>query len=813
MLQNIWNTAVRALLRNKVYTLINFSGLTLGLTLALLIITYVRFELSYDNFSPNADRLYRITNTTSFGRSYALTPPALAMYLKDYFAGIEEVARVYERSVSIRLSENQQAFEEEKIYFADSTLLNLMPLQFVAGDEKRVLSEKFTIVINEEMALKYFGKVNPIGEALVLGGKHSFRITGVVRDFPPKSHFHFNMLVPYENMYDLETDANAASMRANLATNFVTTHSYTYVLLKQRASPAEIDDNMPAFIRAYAPPERQVGQRFTLMKVTDIHLHSTLVGEAEAPNSIATLLIFIAVGLLTIAMACINYINLTTAQSLTRVKEIGMRKILGADKKHLVIKFFAESFVFCAVAFLVAYVCVFISLPQLNTLTNRSLTFQDVIDPTVLAFSAGLLLFVTALAGAYPAYFVFQYKTVNALRESTRGFSHMWLRKALVTLQMSVALALLVASIVIVNQIDFMVSRPLGFEKEQVIAIPLFSDNMNAMYGKIDSDFYNRLQVFRNKIELQPDIVSTSLSSDVPGVGGIVYRSVVPEGFAEEDRMTLPGIATDYDFLKTYDIELVAGRAFDQTFATDATSAYIINESAVTEFGWHSADAAIGKTIFREYDGKPGQVIGVVRDFHFDVLTTPITGLLLDINLDQAAVMSMRFSGNDLGSFVKKIATEWSALFPEKSFQYEFVDQQLAREYRSYRQLGTTIHLFTLIAITICTLGVYGLVLFAVQRKVKEIGVRKVLGASTISIMQMIHRDFTLLVLLAIVFAAPFTYWFMHHWLDQFAYRIGLGGLPFLLSTILLLTVVLITISFQVARASMANPVKALRSD
>lgn len=814
MFYNILKTALRILLKNKSYAIINFAGLTVGIILTLLVVIYIRFETSYDTFQPFADRLYRITNTTSFGRSYALTPPALSIYLKDHFTGVEEVARMYERSVSVKRLQADQSFEEEKIFFTDSTIVKMMRLEFVAGDPSRALTEKFTIWINEEMARKYFGTTNPVGEVLLLGGRHHFTVTAVVKDFPRNAHLHFNMLVPYENMYDLETDENAMAMRTNLATNFVTTHSATYVLLRPGVSGEQIDAEMDSFIRKYAPPERQVGQRFSLMKVTDIHLHSALVGEPEMPNSLSNLLIFSGVGLLTLLMACINYINLATAQSFMRIKEIGMRKILGSQKYQLIARFFTESLIFCSFCFVFSIAGVYLCLPVLNDMAETRLTFQDITDPLVILSSLILLLLVTVLAGGYPAYFISQFKSVNSLKGEWGGASGLkWLRKGLVTFQLSIAIGLLAVGLLIMSQIDFMLTRPTGFQKEQMITIPLFSDNMNAMYGRIDSTFHLRLQGFRETMAKQVEIVSTSLSSDVPGVGGIVYRNVVPEGFTTEERLTLPGISIDYDFLLTYDMPLVAGRSFDQSFTTDLTNAFIVNESAIKEFKWGSAESAIGKTIHREYDGKEGQVIGVVKDFHFDVLTTPISGLLLDINPDQFSVLTIRFYSQHIPELLRNIETSWNAHFPEKSFQYNFLDEQLQREYNAFDRFSKIIQLFTLVAIVIAALGVYGLVLFTLQRKVKEIGVRKVLGATTTSILKLIYRDFILLVAIAFVLSVPVAYWLMNEWLKEFAYRTSIDATPFIISAVIVFVVMVVTISAQVFRASITSPIHSLKAE
>jgi putative ABC transport system permease protein len=813
MLKNFIRIAWRTLAKNKVYAIINFVGLTGGITLALLVMMYIRFETGYDQFHTKADRLYRITNTTSFGRSYALTPPAIATHIREYFPGVQEVGRMYGRSVSVRSPLSPQTFEEQQVMFADSSIFNMLDFEFVGGKPLHPLHEKFTMLVTEETATKYFGDQNPVGEVLLLGGRHSFRIVGVVKNFPSQSHLHFTMLVPYENMYDLETDENAIIVRNNLATNFITTHSYTYVLLNPEADPDQINAGMDAFIRRYAPPERQVGQKFSLMKLTDIHLHSTLAGEAEVPNSIDNLWIFGAVGLLTLLMACINYINLSTAQSLMRVKEIGMRKIFGAFRSHLIIQFFVEGMVFCASSWMLSFLGAYLALPWLNKLTGGNILFEEAVDPGLIMASVGLLLLVSVLAGGYPAWFVIRFRSVNALKGAWGHPGKQGLRQALVVFQLSIAMILLSGSMLILKQLDFLQNRRLGFNREQVLAIPLFSENMNGLYGRIDSAYYTRLDSYRATLERESGILRTSLASDMPGLGGTVYRSVVPEGFSKDERISVSTLSVDYDFIDLYGMQLVAGRAFNRDYGTDATSSFIINESALKEFKWTDAQSALGKTIYREADGKTGLVIGVVKDFNFDLLTTPVSGLMMDVNQDLYAVLTVRYEHTQTVEVIRKLEASWNSFFPEKSFQFYFLDEQLRQEYKAYENFGHVMQSFTVLALMIACLGVYGLVLFTVQRKVKEIGVRKVLGASSLSIQQLIFRNFAKLSIGAFAIATPMAYFLMDRWLSGFAYRTALGAGVFLLSLTGVLIVMMLTIILQVIKASRANPVQSLRSE
>lgn len=811
MLRNFLKTAIRNLLKYKVYAGINFIGLTAGISLALLIITYVRHETSYDKFHEKSDRLYRLAYTVPNGLNLATSPPPIAPSMKEFFPEVEDAARMYDRNVTISVPGEDRVFEETHVFFADSALMNMFTFEYVQGSSRKPLVEPFTVIITEEMAKKYFGDRNPIGESLMFSGRHLFKITAVVKEFPENSHLRFNMLVPYHNMFDMEAEPGATVLKNNLAVNFIISHSYTYVLLKPGASAKAVDNNMEAFLKKYANPQFLIGQVFTLMPVEDIHLKSELLAEPTPTNTTSNLIIFVAVGFLTLVIACINYVNLSTAQSFSRLKEIGVRKILGSQKTQLIFQFISESFVFCLGAMILSFAVFYYALPFMNQLLNKQLTFAEAVDGPLIAGALGLLLLVTALAGGYPAYFVTQFESVNVLKGSginQRGGS--FLRNALVVFQLTIACMLLSGALLIVKQLRFLEDRPLGFQKEMVVNIPLFSNNLNGIFRQNDSTFRSKLEYLRNTIETRNGVKSTALSSNAPGLGS-VYRGTIPEGFTAEDHLFIANLAVDFDFLETYGMELVAGRTFDKSFGTDPAQAFIVNESAVREFNWETPEKALGKTI--NLEGKEGKVIGVVKDFNFSSLTTPISALLMDIEPNQYSTLSVRFENTDIRSSIPEIETIWNETFPEKAFEYTFLDEQLASQYDNFQNFGAIVQVFTLIAILISCLGVYGLVLFVVQRKVKEIGVRKVLGAREIHILRLICVDFLWLTVAGFVIAIPLSYYFLSNWLKNFTYRTSIDPISYLISLAIVLVVVGLTIGYKALRASLANPVESLRSE
>ncbi|MBX2900034.1 MAG: ABC transporter permease [Cyclobacteriaceae bacterium] len=810
MLKNFFNTAWRTIIRHKTYSIINFIGLTCGLTLALLIFAYVRSELSYDKFHTNSERLYRFGYTVPNGLKIASVPPPIAVTLKEFFPQVEEVARVYGRNVSISLKDESSSFEESSVYFVDSAFTKMFSLEFVKGSPTRALYDKYTVLINEEMATKYFGDKNPVGESLTFAGRHDFKIIGVVKDFPENSHLRFNMLATYDDMYELEDEQTEAVLRNNFAQNFVISHSYTYVLLRPGEDFKNVNDQMDAFVKKYAHPKLQIGQKFALQPLTDLHLKSDYQGEPTATNTLANIYIFITAGLLTLLVACINYINLSTAQSLTRIKEIGIRKILGSMKAQLIVQFLAESFLFCLVALLISVIAFEFTLPLLNQLTGKQLQFVTSMDAWMIGASLLLLVIITVVAGGYPAYFVTRFESVSALKGTGSGHGNQFMRKTLVVVQLAIACTLLSGSILIIRQLNFLQSKPLGFDRDHVINIPLYSQNLNGYFQQSDSTFKQRLQTLRDKIEAQSGIRYTTLSQGTPG-NGAIYRGTIPEGFTAEENLFIANMSVDYDFLAVYGMEVIAGRSFSRDYGTDLKEAFIVNESAVKEFNWGTPEEALGKTLNRE--GKIGKVIGVVKDFNFTALTTPITGLVASLDPNQYNTLSIKFENANIETTIKTIEKEWNTLFPEKAFQYSFLTEQLNQQYANFKNFGSLIQAFSGIAILISCLGVYGLVMFIVQRKVKEIGVRKVLGASISSILNLIYKDFAVVLLIGFFIAIPASYYFLDQWLTNFTYRIDIGVVTYLISLVVIVLIVALTISYQALRAAQANPVKSLRSE
>lgn len=813
MITNFFRTAWRNILKYKTYATINFVGLTCGLTLSLLIFTYIRNEISFDTFHSKLERIYRIKYNTPNDLKLATTPPPIAPRMKEYFPEVEEVARVYIRNASISKSVDGQneSFEEQNVAFADSTLTDIWTLDFIAGDAKKALKEPFTVIITDETAKKYFGENNPMGETLTFGGNISFTVSGVVKKFPVNSHIQFNMLIPYDNMFNMETSATAQVLRNNLDINYIVSHSYTYVLLKPGTSPESVNARFDEFIKKYALPQLQRGQKFELFPLADVHLKSDMLAEPTTTNSYATLFIFAGVGLLTLIIACINYVNLATAQSFTRIKEIGIRKILGSARSQLIGQFLLESFLFCLIAFLLSLVGMYYALPLLNQLTGSDLQFLEVMDMTTLGAALALLVVITLLAGGYPSIYATQFDSVNSLKGSGGGslYAGNYLRKVLVVFQLLITSALISGSMMIVKQLRYLENRPLGFARENILVVQMQSQNLNGLFSSGDPSFQERLNSFRNTIENQSSVRSSALSTSVIGQGA-VFRGLVPEGFTQDDNMFVANLGIDYDLLDTYQIKILAGRNFSKEVGSDPAEGFIINETALTEFNFGTPQEALGKTL--NLEGKQGKVIGVVEDFNFNALTSPISALVMDLQ-PRYSFLSISLHNENTQQNIEVLQNKWNELFPEKAFEFFFLDTQLNQQYQNYQNFGKIINSFTLIAVLISCLGVYGLILFVVQRKVKEIGVRKVLGASVPGILKLIFMEFTWLIVIAFVIAVPFSYYLISRWFENFVYHTSIDVFTYIASLAIVLVIVSITIIYNAHKAASANPVNSLRSE
>jgi putative ABC transport system permease protein len=813
MWKNYLTIAWRTMQRNKAFTAINVIGLSTGMACAFLIVLFIYEEQRYDTFHQNYDRIYRLVYNPKFAglpKPMVIAPPPAAPFIAADFPEVETTARLYRRNATVeilRASQSPVKFEETNFCFADSSLLKIFTFQFLEGNPETALNEPFGVVLTDETAKKYFADGAALGKTIRFAGTTDMRVTGIVKKFPNNSHIQFNAISNYETMFAVENPA----ARANLMQNWVITHSLTYVLLKPNESAESVNQKFPAFLLRHAPKQFSSQIDYALEPMRDFHLRSDTIGDTEAKGSMVTMYVFSGIALITLLIACINFINLSTARALKRAKEVGMRKALGAEKSQITGQFLGESVITSLIAFLFALVLTSLALPTFSELMNRKFSPNLLFtEPLVLVVFFAIAIAVGLLAGSYPAFFIAAFKPIETLKGNfasgkSRGGV---LRHGLVVVQFAASIVLMIGSLVVLQQLRFLNTKPLGFEKEFIVVAGLQSENLNSIFQQPGAAFYERLKTLKTELKKNPSVQGVAFSNGALGQG-VVQRGVVPEGKNQNDNLFIGCLAIDFDFIATYQLNILAGRGFSREFETDLKEGFLINETGAKSFGWLTPQDAVGKLIERE--GKKGKIVGVVQDFHAQDLSQPIQGVLFDVLPNQYALVSFKLAPQNITETLRVIEQTWASLFPDKVFQYEFLDRVLAVMYDDQNRLGKTVSVFAALAILISCLGLYGLIALVTEQRVKEVGIRKVLGASLLQIIVLISQRFLWLIASAFLIAIPIAYYAADKWLNNFAFKIDIGVGVFLLAGLCVLMIAMLTMSFRTIKAAMQNPVKSLR--
>ncbi len=793
MFKNYLKIAWRNLLKNRTLTILNLAGLTFSLTACIIISLWVKNELSYDQSGTNADRVFRIGKTLKAkgqpDKHFSVTsPPLMPALIKD-FPEIENGVR-FSVSTSILKYNNKNFFTDHFLY-ADSGFFNLFGYRLLKGDPHSALVQRNSIVLSESTAKKYFGSEEAIGKTILMNDTIPLLVTGIAQDLPVNNHFHFDMV--------------ASSQLTALYNNWWFDNFYTYILLKDPASSAILEKKISNIMDKYNGKQNAelgfTGIHF-LQPLKSIHLHSDLRGDLEPGGNLASLKIFIGIGLFLLIVTCINYINISTAGSFKRAKEIGMRKVSGAVRGQLVSQFLSESVLLTMIALLFSIGLAHLGLPIFNSMAGTSIPVSNGYSVTVILVLVIFGISLGLIAGIYPALYLSRLMPLNALKkissEKTNGIS---LRKSLVVFQFSLSIFLTIATIVALQQLRFMQSGNLGFSNEQVLAIQLRN-----------STEIEKKEVLKKNFESHSGIVMASSSSSTPGKV-LSNITVLPEGFPPDRVQTMSTLVVDYSFFDTYKLSLAAGRNFSPDHGGDS-SGFMLNETAVQELGWLNAQNAIGKK-FNWGLGKEGTIIGVVKDFHYNSLQKKIPPMVMHLmrDLDWYSFISVRINTTNTGLAISSLEKAWNQNLPGHPFEFFFVDEDFNRQYSSERQLGKLSALFSVMIIFISCLGLFGLVMISVSHRIKEIGVRKVLGASVPGIASLLSGSFLKLVLISIVIASPLAWWIMDQWLQSFVYRIDISWWMFALAAFIAVFIALLTVSFQAIRAARANPVRSLRSE
>jgi len=799
--------AVRNLWRNKAITTIHVLGLALGIATCLLILLFIRHEWSYDRFNEKADRIVRVTfgghmNGHDIKEANVMPPVAAAM--KEDFPEVLEATRL--RAVGIhRISYGTRSFREDALAFVDSNFLRVFTLPLIKGDPNTALVQPYTIVITRAVAEKYFGRENPIGKVLdFTDDHHNLTVTGVIEGVPETSHFHFDL---FASMSTLPESREPSWMSSNF---------FTYLVLPQGYDAKKLETRLPGMVEKYIGPQIQKGMGvslaqfrasgndigFHLQRLTDIHLHSDLTGDLSAPGDIRYVYILGAVAVFMLLIACINFMNLSTAGATKRAKEVGIRKVLGSARAQLVGQFLVESLLLTATAMITALVLVWLSLPLFSRLAGHDLSLGWNSIPWLLPVLLLFTLLIGLLAGAYPAFFLSAFRPVAVLKGFFKaGKGGMGLRSSLVVFQFFISISLIIGTVVVYRQLSYIQNKKLGYDRDQVLIIQ-------------DTWWLGNNQAFfRQQLEQDPRIASVSGSGYLPAGPSysnnyLCYPDNQSDKYANALRYEI-----DESYIPTLGMEMKLGRNFSRAYGADS-AAIVINETAAHFFGW--GDKAAGHTITEPNRDRPAttyHVIGVVKDFHFRSLREMITPLVMTLAKDGGGSLIVRTKTRDIAGLIATLQKRWNDQKISAPFSYSFLDQRFQETYQAEQNIGRILGIFAGLTIFVACLGLFGLATFTAEQRTKEIGIRKVLGANTASVVTLLSRDFLRLVGLSFLIAAPIAWWAMNKWLQDFAYRITIDWWVFALTAMLALLITLLTVSLRAIRAANANPIQSLRSE
>ena len=805
MIRNYLKIALRSLRKNKLYSFINIFGLALGITSSLLIMLYVKDELSFDKFNKNAGRIYRVNSDIVFGGTHfhlAVAQDPLAATLMREYPQVESACRFREQG-SFLVKKGKENIKEQKVIFADNQVFDVFTLPMLIGNPKSALKDPFTMVLNKTTAEKYFGSVKEAyGKTLVLDNKDAYKVTGVIANIPPQSHFNFDIFLAMEGLEESKQN------------NWISNNFSTYLLFKEGTDPKKVEASFEDLLIRYEGPQiksflnmtieefKKAGSKhdLTLMPLTDIHLHSDRTGELGPNGNIKYVYIFSAIAFFVLLIACINFMNLSTARSANRAKEVGVRKVLGSEKSSLIGQFLTESVLVSFISLLIAIIATYLLLPAFNNLANKQIviSFWQILPMLLL-----IVVFVGFLAGSYPAFYLSSFIPINVLKGKLQaGMKSSGFRSTLVIFQFATSIVLMIGTFIIYKQLQYIQTKNLGFNKDQVVIV-------NDAYA-LDT----KLEAFKNEVLRNPTVQSGTVSSYLPVPSSRSDDPFFPEGIMEPDKaVSMQDWKADYDYVKTLGLKIIKGRDFNRTFGSDSLGV-IINESAVKLFGYKDP---IGKRISKIINGdtkvrKVFTIIGVVENFHFESLRENVGALSLALGTSKGAI-SFRVKTDDIQATVNTMESIWKQFAPGQPFNYSFLDQEFDSMYRSEQRIGKIFIIFASLAILIACLGLFGLATYAAEQRTKEIGIRKVLGANVKDIVAMLSKDFIRLVLIAIVFAVPIAWYGMSNWLKDFAFRIEISWWVFVIAGVLALLIALLTISYQAVRAALMNPVKSLKTE
>ncbi|MFT3948802.1 MAG: ABC transporter permease [Agriterribacter sp.] len=795
MFTNYLKVAIHSLQRNKGFTAINIIGLSIGLAACLLIVFYVADELGYDRYNTNASRIYRADMEVKFGNNantYAAVQSGFAGEVKKDFTSVEQVVRLrptYEQPSGFYLKKGNSSLQETSVIYADATLFDVFTLPMLEGNPATALTQPNTAVLTESAAKKYFDRTNIVGQILVLNDSINYKITGVIKDMPQQSHFNYNIFLSMESVPN-SRNPNWGGGGYN-----------TYLLLKPGATTAGISKKLGevAMQAVGSLLSENDYLKYSFTPLTKIHLHSNLQQELGKNGSIQYVYIFSAIAIFILLIACVNFMNLSTARSANRAKEVGVRKVLGSPRKYLVAQFLTESVAVTFASTIIAIAIALLLMPLFNQLSGKELEFSAQTFAWLVPASIALIIIIGFIAGAYPAFFLSRFQPVSVLKGNlSTGFKGGGLRSFLVVFQFSISIFLIIGTLVIYNQLHYIQTSNLGYNRNQVLII------------KNTESLNSQAQIFKQQIKQLPGVEDASSSRYTPTGDRSNITALFPDATLNTHASMLTEFwPVDEDYIKTMGMQLQAGRNFSVNTKTDS-SAVIINEAAAKFLGFKDP---VNKTIYRNSIGEQQfTIIGVIKDFHFKSLRENITPVVLYLSQDRGA-LNVKVNTANLTNLMSEIKSKWNAVSANQQFEYSFMDAEFDAAYRAEDRIGTIFMAFTILAIAIACLGLFGLSAYAAEQRTKEIGIRKVLGADITTLVGLLSKDFIRLVLIAIVIASPFAWYAMQKWLRDFAYHTDMNAWQIAIAGLSAILIAFATVSFQSIKAALINPVKSLKAE
>jgi putative ABC transport system permease protein len=807
MLKNYLTTAIRNLLRYKGFSLINIASLAIGITGCLVIGLFVWDEWQYDKNIPGGENVYRIYDERTSGNATTLmapTPPAFASFLQQQYPEVDTTLRILMTRARFLMENGDKKGYEEKGWFVESSFFKIFPVRLVAGDANSALAAPSSIVISEDLAKKYFGEGNAVGKTIKID-KEDYNVTAVLARLPGHFHLDFHYLM----------SLSSAGIPKERMERWTWNQFFTYVKLKPGANISELEGKFQAYVKKQIQPTLTDGSSFLpfFQPLKDIHLQSSnfiydnaIRGNETYVRALTIIAVFVLV------IACFNFINLATARSFRRAKEIGVRKVVGAGRRQLILQFIGETILLSVFSVIIATMVTILIVPLLNQFTGKAISFNPIATPLLAPALLSVGLLVGLLAGVYPAMVLSGFQPVKVLKSikpSSMKTGGALLRKALVVVQFSLSILLIVSTMIVYRQTQYLNNTDLGFDRDQVVSFQV-RDSLERNP--------QTLEAFKTELKKSPGIVSLTSGYGLPGDAYAGDGVLVGNEKKEHSANVFIG---DEDYVKTLGLKIIAGRDFSKNMATDVREAFIINETAVNEFGFGSPEKAIGQPIgWNEWEPKDtlnpvkkGKVIGVIQDFHYKSLHEKVTASVIQLYPQVTFKIAIKLKTTGIKNTLAYIRDTWTKFVPSYPLDYQFMDESYARMYKSEEKLAELLWIFTAMAILIGCMGLFGLAAFSAEQRVKEIGIRKVLGATTGGIMVLLSKNFLQLVIISLLVASPVAWWAMSKWLQDFAYKINISWWIFVLAGLAALFVALITVSFQAIKAAIANPVKSLRTE